>query len=208
MADKDNKFDWAYLKGAFAVCAVCAVLSAGLLAGGYYFRARMNQVNQANHHRFREVSQRYLSVDQEEKTFLEQQPKFMALQRRGIVGQENRLSWLETLRHASKAIKLPEVNYQLAAQTPYTPPYALNAGAFQIFSSAMKLELGLLHEGDFLDLLDQLDKNAAGLYSVSKCSFTRSEAVIKPLPDHKNISASCELQWYTVNLPGTGIVMQ
>lgn len=208
MADKANKFDWAYMKGALVLFTVCAVLGGGLLAGGYYFRAQMAQTNHTVHNRFHDVSQRYLSVDQEEKTFHNQQPKFVALQRRGIVGQENRLSWLETLQQASKAIKLPQLNYQLAAQTPYTPSYTLNAGAFQIFSSVMKLELGLLHEGDFLDLLEALDKNAAGLYSVSKCSFTRGEPVIKPVADHKNISASCELQWYTVNLPGNGIVMQ
>jgi len=208
MADKNSRFDWAYLRGAFVVLFVCTVLSGGMLTGGYYFRARMGQTNQTAHHRFSDVSRRYLSVDDEEKTFREQQPKFVALQRRGIVGQENRLSWLETLREASKVIELPQLNYQLAAQTPYTPPYALNTGAFQIFSSTMKLELGLLHEGDFFDLLDALDKKAVGLYSVGRCSFLRTEPVIKLQVNTKNISASCELQWYTINLPGTGIVMQ
>jgi hypothetical protein len=208
MADKKHKFDWVYMKRALVLFAVCAALGGGLLVGGYYFRAQMVRTDQTVHNRFHDVSQRYLSVDQEEKTFNNQHPKFVALQRRGIVGQENRLSWLEALHQASKAIKLPQLNYQLAAQTPYTPPYAVNTGNFQIFSSVMKLELGLLHEGDFLDLLEALDKNAAGTYSVSKCSFTRSEAMIKPMADHKNISASCDLQWYTINLPGAGIVMQ
>jgi hypothetical protein len=204
----NRKFDWAYLRGAIMLFLACAVLSGGLLTGAYDFRARMYKDNQAVHHRFHDVSQRYLSVDEEEKTFREQRPKFMALQQRGIVGPENRLNWLEVLLKAGKAIKLPQLNYQIAAQAPYTPPFALNTGAFQIYSSAMKLDLGLLHEGDFLSLLEALDKQADGLYSVSKCSFTRTEAVIQMLANRKNIGASCELQWYTINLPGTGIVMQ
>lgn len=202
------KTDWGVLRGAAGVFAICAMVSAILIGGSYYFRNAMNSDFQRHQTQFRDASRRYLSVDEEERMLREHYPRFVDLYSRAILGHENRLNWLEVLRYASHRIRMPDLSYQIESQTTYAPPFPVDAGAFQIYASTMKLNMGLLHEYDFSMLLDELDKRAAGLYSVSRCSFTRTEKQIKADAEHKNINATCELQWLTVNLPGEGIVLK
>ena len=65
----------------------------------------------------------------------------------------------------------------------------------------MELVLGLLHEGDMFDFLQELDNNAKGIYTVNECTFKRNGRDIRFEKDAVNINAVCTLQWITINLP-------
>ena len=201
------KVDWTVLRGALGVFALCAAVAAAILAASFLFREQMYKRFQSSQARFADASQRYLSVDEEDHMIRENYPRFIELYNEGIIGHENRLNWIEVLRNAGRAIGMPELRYNISSQTMDTPPFLGNTGSYQIYTSTMRLEMGLLHEYDFSSLLDDLDKHAAGLFSVSTCSFTRAPK-IKFNIHAKNISASCKLMWYTINLPGDGIVMK
>jgi len=201
------KADWTVLRGALGVFALCAAVAAAILAASFLFREQMFKRFQSSQARFADASRRYLSVDEEDRMIRDNYPRFIELYNNGIIGHENRLNWIEVLRNAGHAIRMPELHYNIASQTQDTPPFPVNTGGYQIYTSAMKLEMGLLHEYDFSNLLDELDKHAAGLFSVSSCSFTRQKEIKFDL-HAKNISASCKLLWYTINLPGDGIVMK
>lgn len=196
------KVDWSVLRGALGVLGICVLVSGIILGMSFYFRQEMDTEFKRHHVRFRNISRKYLAVDEEERIIKNSYPQFAELYNRGIIGRESRLSWLETLRDAGERIKLPELRYKIDSRGEYQPDFPVALGAYQIYASKMELDLGLLHEGDFVALTEILDREAEGLYSVTECSFKRTGPSIHLEPDKANIAAKCELEWFTVNLPG------
>jgi hypothetical protein len=202
--------DWRFLTDALIALAVCGAISALMIWYSLYFKQHYQKSYEYHHSEFRENSQRYLSVDDDERIIRENYGNFIELYNKGVLGRENRLNWLETLRAAGDSIKMPGLRFQVSSQEAIKPPYLndVSTGSFQVFSSRMHLDMGLLHEYDFSALLNDLDKQAAGMYSVSSCSFARKGGEFVLDPKVANIAASCDLDWYTVNLPGEGLVLK
>lgn len=200
MAQK--KLDISVLRGALGVFITCLTIAGVMLSASFYFREKMSSEYLDHQARFRDISRKYLSVDEEESIIGEYLPQFRALYDDGILGQEQRLSWLETLKAAGEEIKPPKLAYEIRAQSVYEPDFALNTGGFDINVTDMDLSLGLLHEGDLFDVLDILDKKAAGLFSVSFCELSRSARVSREDALPENIEANCQLKWFTIDLKG------
>lgn len=193
------RFDWSVLKGPMIVFTISLVLSAGLVGGTWYFRDSMQKQYYVEKKRFQTVSNQYLAVDQEEKQVKQYLPEFIRLYNEGLLGEERRLNWIETLRDTSDQLKLLSLRYEIDSQVPYTPDYSVNPGIYRIFSSPMKLNIDLLHMGDLDNLFRDLDRRAQGIYNVSSCKLTRKGESMEFEPEIKpNISAECELNWFNL----------
>ena len=129
---KKLEFDWRVLSDALIALLVCGLVSLAMLWYSYYFRDKEEAAYKSHHAQFKQTSQRYLSVDDEERIIREQYPRFIELYNKGVVGQENRLNWLETLRNVGQSIKMPELRYQISSQEAANLPYLanVNAGSF------------------------------------------------------------------------------
>ena len=192
-----------YLKllgGSIAVFVFSTLVSGALVYGAHYFQKQMLQEYNRANAAFQSISSRYLAVDEEEKLIRNHLPEFIRLYNNGVIGDEQRLNWIEVLRAIGDEINLPSLSYQIESQQPYTPAYPLNMGKFKLFSSKMLLNMQLLHEGDLFRILEGLDTVAKGSYSISSCSINQTSAEISDDPDAANISARCELLWFTLKL--------
>ena len=143
-----------------------------------------------------------LSLLEHHPTLKQHYPAFVELYRRGVIGDEHRLSWVESLRAAAADLKLPALNFEIEPQSIYAPAFPLNTGAFDVRVSRMALGLGLLHEGDLERLLTRLGERADGLFSVRDCALRRATGGSQP---GSRISAECTLEWYTLELRGSRI---
>ena len=197
-----HRVDWSILRGTLIVFVLALGGSAATISASYYFRRGMEAEYQRNHARFRQASQQYLAVDDEERIIQDFYPDFVRLYRAGRLGAERRLSWLETLRQAGDTIKLPELNYKLDAQRPATPDFTLPLSGYTLLVSPMNLKLGLLHEGDLLTLFRTLDSDALGQYSIRSCNLQRYDNSINVDLHTPNVMAECVLDWWTINLAG------
>lgn len=197
-----KKLDIGVLHGALGMFAVCLLIAGLMLAASFYFRDQMNREYQSHQMRFRDISRKYLSVDVEERIIAEHLPTFRDLYEQGILGQEQRLSWLESLKIAGDRVKPPKLGYQIRGQTDFESEFPLNTGGFDIHISDMELTMGLLHEGDLFDVLAVLDNNAAGLFSVSNCDLTRANFTSRSKALSERLEAVCELRWFTLDLKG------
>lgn len=203
---KAEKIDWAVLQGAIITFVISILISASLVGATVYYKDKMLLEHNRQKSRFQNISNQYLAVDQEEKLIREYYPEFIELYNKGIIGQERRLSWIETLRNAGEVLKLPGLKYTIESQSRFVPDFPVNTGAFQIYSSPMKLSMDLLHEGDLKNLLDTLSARAPGTYSLSKCVLKRSGEINVEKLDKGNVSAECELRWLNIKKPdGTEI---
>ncbi len=198
-----SKADIALLRGALGVFAMCLLVGGMLVGASYYFREEMATEYRNHQLRFRDVSRKYLAVDDEERIIENAYPEFVRLFEGGILGHELRLSWIEALRRADAAIGLPALDYRINSQTVYEPPFPVNLGAFDIRVSEMSLSVGLLHEGDLINLLSALDTTADGLYSVSRCEAIRANDFDVQDRTRPKIKADCVLEWFTVDLRGS-----
>ncbi len=197
-----RNIEWSIIRSAVGVFVICLLLSGALLAGSYFFRNNMQKEYEQYQSHFREISQKYLSVDGDEKIIKEHYPRFIELYNRGVIGSEKRLNWVETLQTAGADIKLPAMRYQIESRKSYKPDYDLDTGDFELYATNMKLNLGLLHEVDLAKMLSELNKDASGLFNIKRCKFSRTNKTIELDPEKSNINADCELQWYSLNLSG------
>ncbi|MGR8920442.1 MAG: hypothetical protein ACU85V_12555 [Gammaproteobacteria bacterium] len=197
-----RKADWSTLRGTLIGFVLCVLAAGGMLTASHLFKQRMERDYQSNHNRFRNASQQYLAVDEEERIIDEFYPEFVRLYRGGRLGKERRLDWIETLRLAGETIKIPELSYKLEAQRQIEPEYYLPLGGYGIFASNMNLSLGLLHEGDLLRLLQTLEREARGQFSVRRCELRQDHDELTLDPGVSNIRGECTLEWLTIDLAG------
>jgi hypothetical protein len=198
----NTKGDWQILRGALGGFAICTLLSVILVLATNNFWRQMNSEYKAHYARFREITRKYLAVDDEERIIRDEYPTFVALYRRGVIGQERRLSWVEALHNGATTVGLPRLDYKLDAQVPFAPQFAFDTGKFETSASDMHLTLDLLHEGDLTGLVNYLDEHAPGLYSVEQCLLTRKNTSSKSSAVVSNLRAECLLRWYTLDLRG------
>jgi hypothetical protein len=66
----------------------------------------------------------------------------------------------------------------------------------------MRLDFGLLHEGDLLRLLAGLREEVAGLFGVNGCRLTRRGDTLDAAPGASNLEALCVLNFITLRGPG------
>lgn len=192
--------DWTIIRGAIISLLISIAVSSSLVAGSYYFENAMNKEYVRNNALFRSISQRYLAIDEEAKKIEKYLPKFISLHNRGVIGDEQRLNWIEVLRNTGARIKLPSLSYSISSQKDYTPPYSVTLGSYKLYKSEMTLDIQMLHEGDLFSLLNALNSEARGEYNLTSCNFDKGSKGIVESANAPNIRASCELEWYTIKL--------
>ncbi len=192
--------EWGLIRGALGALLLAFGIGATLYAAATRFRDAMQVKYAESNRQLQSVTSKYLAVDQEEMIVRDLYPRFVELVKQGVIGNEQRLNWIEVLRESAATTKIPNLRYELAARETYTPDFGLATGPYQVHVSKMKLDLGLLHENDFTAVLAALDRKAEGIYSVHACTFRRSARRIELRLDHDNLKSECELLWFTIRL--------
>ncbi|MCP5249349.1 MAG: hypothetical protein H6942_12585 [Candidatus Accumulibacter sp.] len=135
-------------------------------------------------------------VRQEESEVKEKSIVFTRLQERGIIGDEQRLDWVELLKEIRDKHRLIDLQYEISPQRLLDG----NPGDdFAFFASAMKVQLKLLHEEDLTRLLDDLRRQGKALIRVKGCRVERLPANGDDRASGRaQLSAECEIDWLTL----------
>ena len=195
-----DELDWSVIKFHSITFFLVLLVSAGLIYGSWKFKDDMESQHKRNKVRFTSISQKYLAVDDDERIIRKYYPEFIDLYKKGIIGREHRLNWIETLRASSERVKLAGLTYSVSPQQKYAPGFSVNMGKFSLYSSTMKLNLSMLHEGDLLQLITDLNKYAEGMFTITECTFKRPGKILNESRDAINIKADCELQWSNIKM--------
>ena len=149
-----------------------------------------------------EAKNRYYTALDRKRLLEEFEQSYIQLQKTGIVGDEDRLNWVDTIETITATHKIPYLKYKIDKQQ------LVNSAQLQqkypgidVFYSAMTLEMQLLHEGDLYAVINNLEKTANGLFDIQSCIInknpTQSESILDS-PTDKNFAAICVLNWYTM----------
>jgi hypothetical protein len=139
-------------------------------------------------------------VRAEENEIREKSALYSNLRARGIIGEEQRLEWVELIKSIKETRKLIDVQYEFA------PQQALERAAlprFSFRSSTMKLQIKLLHEGDLLNFINDARRQAKAYVRVRSCTVTRIPRSSAATGETALLNADCQLDWITI-LPNKG----
>lgn len=199
-AMKPENIDWSVLRGALVIFVVVMTVSTVIGYAGYYFRTSMQNEYQKAQSAFNSISSRYLQVDEQEATIKAYYPRFVNLYEQGVIGTERRLNWLESLQRVTDSLEIPGLRYEIASQQQSKARWPIDTGRFQLYSSNMKLNLEMLHEADLLRLVERLGQTGAGFFSLTDCSMSRRVTEIHVESLAPNVTANCNLDWYSIKL--------
>jgi hypothetical protein len=147
----------------------------------------------------REARNRFQRSGDERDLIVRYLPPYEDLRKRGLIGPEQRINWLDALRTTNQQVHLYGAEYQVSTQQPYPYAQELNAPKLGMAQSVMKLNLRLAHEGELLSFLHTLEAQGAGAFDVNECVLERAASADAPLNAQPNLRAECELAWITIN---------
>ncbi len=181
--------------------AVATAAAAVLLAATWHFTASWLAERGADYRRasaeLSQAASRYRNASDDQAVYEQYAARFLDMSERGWIGSEQRLEWIESLQQINADLRLPRLAYEIGEQVPAEGHRNDN---LRLQRTPMQLDLGLLHEGDLLALLDRLDREGEGLLSVRRCSLSRAQERVRLDAGATNVRAECALDWFTLQL--------
>ncbi len=186
-----------------ALLLATALLLTGALAAGlaHLWHADREQDHRQALDTRRNLQNRLARIDEEAGEIRAGGLLFDRLAAKGIVGEEQRLEWIEQIRRIRSERRLFDIHWELQARRLLEAELAPgDGGGYDMHASRLKLELPLLHEEDLLRFLDDLKGHLQAYVLPRQCSIelaakdTGPEA--GPLPPR--LQARCELDLVTL----------
>jgi hypothetical protein len=177
--------------------ALLALGAASVITSGYYLDEARNAQSADRLGRVA-AQERVSRVSEEEREIREYLVYYEQMRRSGMVGDRNRLDWVESIAKIKKDRKLFEIKYTIEAQKPLDYPGIVGTSAAEFVVSRVKLEMLLLHEGDLLDFLADLRSTEKAHVSVRRCTVSRIERGAAPVALQPRLEAECQVDLVSV----------
>ncbi len=202
-----NRFDadWRYLMQGMMPALIVGGLALCALAGSLWIRADGALLAREWNDRLAELEQQRLELGNRLQARQQFETRFAELEKAGIVGEEQRLWWAQTLRDTATELRLPYLRYTAAPSEAFEAPYLIEGTAAPVFATTMDLDAGLVHEGDLLRLFERLRDKAPGFMSVAGCTLERVNGDAPPKPDGANLASTCQLRWFSIRLASAAV---
>ena len=170
-----SRDDLKRLRVPLALALLLSALGAACLTTSGYYLDEAKSAREASRLARIGAQERMAKVSEEEREIRENLVHFEQMRGRGMLGDQNRIDWIESIARIKNSRKLFEIRYNIEAQRPLDYPGVVATGAADFVVSRMRLNMLLLHEGDLLNFLADLQAAGKGHVSVRRCLVTRIE---------------------------------
>lgn len=188
--------DFPKLQFSLLVAVLMIVVGAGAVYASLSL-SKLSKTQLATAQRERnDIAGKLQRVRSEEDEIKQKSTLFHILKARGVIGEEQRLEWVELLKDIRDQRRLLDLKYEIA------PQRSLDADpgkGYAFFSSTMKLQVKLLHEEDLTRLLSDLRQRAKALIQVRKCAVTRLPRGVSEDGIPAQLQAECQIDWITLH---------
>jgi hypothetical protein len=148
----------------------------------------------------REARLRIQNAGDEKERIIRYVGTYEQLARAGLIGEEQRINWLDSLRMANQEARTLGIEYDIGAQKPYSYAAEFDAGKLLLQESVMRLKLRLLHEEDLPRFFASLARHGGGFFTVDECKLQRLTTKDARTPQvEANLAAECDVRWVTIN---------
>ncbi len=195
-----------YLRSSVLLLIGCLLFGAGV-AGYSYWRWQGAQLqNKQAISENAAVKSKLARASQEELELKEKIGRYLQLKQLGYIGPEKRLDWIEQLAMLRRERKLSDLQYELTPQHPvekFLLPSGAEAGGHSFQTSTLKLTTSLLHEGDLVQLLADINAKIPAYASVRSCNINHQTGDDRSLRLRYTLKAECTVELITLREQGT-----
>ena len=125
-------------------------------------------------HQLNDSRKQLAAAIQDQENIKAYSSEYSELVKLNIIGDEQRLDWIEDLEKIHQQHLVVDFKYALAPQHPYISPTPLDNGNFTLNMSDMTLQLDLLHEGQLISFFNALHSGIKGWFILEHCTMERS----------------------------------
>lgn len=185
----------------FFTVILASMMTVVILSGAY--KSNASNENSLMMRKMRSWSNKIDEANRNNQILVQHEDTFKKLVENSVIGDENRLSWVEAVQKVAESRKLSSVKYNIASRVlldkkgmdrKYTD--------IDVYKSVMSLDMKILHEGDLFAMLDALKSQAKGLVAADKCNVELlNKNIHENIIQHDskdNMRASCAFSWYTL----------
>lgn len=195
------------IKKALLTFAIILLSMISMVIASDVYRSNASEKNARTMAEMRSWSNKIEDANRNNQILVQHEETFKKLKDNFVIGDENRLSWVEVVQKVADSRKIASVKYDIASQVLLDKNVLGSEYAgIDVFKSVMSLEMKFIHEGDLFVMLNALRREAKGLVAVDKCEV---ELINKDVNDGiigqnktDNMRAYCELSWYTLKKAG------
>jgi len=195
-----GKIDWLYLRRPIIVFFVMLLMSLALAGAGYQYEQAHEEKYQKALSTLASTHRLYRKKVNDIDLLKQYRELYNDYRSTGLIGQERRLSWIESLESTNDVLRLPTLTYNLLPQEKFERPGFKVKRDVSVMSSPMDLSIGLLHEEDLFALLEGLRLSIRNLFTVESCSMNRLSAIDQSLDTKRtNLATQCKIRWVTID---------
>ncbi|RLJ63749.1 hypothetical protein [Sulfurisoma sediminicola] len=197
-----SKADFRRIQWSVVILVILALLGAAVVFGALQLtKAAQAEARKVEAERG-DIRNKLARARDEEQDIRARIARYQELVERGYVTEEQRLDWIERIAQIKAARKLIDVQYELMPQKPVEAgllPEGNSGGGYEFMSSAMKLQMQLLHEDDLLGFLTDLRARVRALIVVRQCAVERiPRGATSERGVQAQLKADCEIDWITL----------
>ena len=196
-----NREDIEALRVPLIILAVTIVAAIGvtMVSGGILDSAKRTLSQRET--QLRQARLRIQNAGEEKEMIASYLASYQQLTKAGLVGDEQRINWLDSLRMANEEARIFGVEYDIGTQKPYVYAAEFNPGQLLLQESVMQVKFRLLHEEDLPRFFGALRRYGGGSFSIDQCTIARMRAGVPDRSLQPNLAAECEVRWLTIRPP-------
>ena len=191
------------IKKSLMVFAIISFAMISVVTMSDMYKSKASDENGRTLREMRGWSNKIDEANRNNQILVQHEDTFKKLKNDSVIGDENRLSWVEVVQKVADSRGIASVKYDIASHV------LLDKNKLDkkykdrdVFKSVMSLEMKFIHEGDLFVMLNALRSEAKGLMTIDKCDV---ELINKDVNEGiigqdatDNMRAYCELSWYTL----------
>ena len=196
-----NRIDWHYLQLPLIMFVLSMIVAAAVVIIGQQYQAVQIKKYESAVSTLRTTHTRYTNMVNDIALLEQYRNLYSGYKSSGLVGEERRLSWIESLQTTNQVLKLPILTYNLLPQEKFIRPDLKVNSDVEMNSSPMELSMGLLHEEDLLAVFEGLRLSIKSLFTVESCSLNRNGSIGVSLNTKgTNLTSKCTIRWVTIDV--------
>lgn len=195
-----NRIDWFYLRRPLFMFGAAVLIAVMLAVAGFQFEKSRHDKYEKAVSTLRSTHQLYRNIVNDIDLLDQYRSLYNDYKSSGLVGEERRLSWIESLKSTNEVLRLPTLTYSLRPQQDFKRPKFKVQRGVEVQSSPMELNMGLLHEEDLFALLEGLRLSIKNLFTVDSCTLSRQRGIAQSLNTRDaNLRGKCTIRWVTID---------
>jgi hypothetical protein len=190
-------------KKALAVFIVIALSMATVVTLSDMYKVKADEEEIKAKREMRKWRNKIEEANKNNQILVKHENTFKQLKDNSVIGDENRLSWVEVVQKTAQSRGMATVKYSISNQVlQEKKSLDKRYKGIDVFKSTMSLDMKFMHEGDLFAMLNALRSHARGLSVVDKCDVELiNKSGLEQLSAEmarENMRAYCELSWYTL----------